>query len=249
MKYKKYYDMIEEQSKIFDKTQNCEIGQTWKYHLYPVIKNACMLADKYGADKDVVELAALFHDYADLLDMNNRKNHHILGAELTEGILLTDGYEKELAAYYTALYGSDWEKVVNYLERISDAFSFAYMDGELSSDLKRGTHYTPERAEHLDKVAELCAQIRAIESKRGPGKVRVQGVAWRLLLRHARYCEGLAAVMREKCVGHNRLAMEMYEQFLLDFGKYDYETERYFDFGLAASANKIIVGTMPAIEQ
>ena len=69
--------MIEEQSKIFDKTQNCEIGQTWKYHLYPVIKNACMLADKYGADKDVVELAALFHDYADLLDMNNRKNHHI----------------------------------------------------------------------------------------------------------------------------------------------------------------------------
>ena len=158
-------------------------------------------------------------------------------------------YEKELTAYYAALYGSDWEKVVNYLERISDAFSFAYMDGELSSDPQRGTHYNPERAEYLDKVAELCAQIRAIEGKRGPGKVRVQGIAWRLLLRHARYCEGLAAVMREKCVGHNRLAMEMYDQFLLDFGKYDYETERYFDFGLAANANKIIVGTMPAIEQ
>ena len=95
MKYKKYYKLIEEQSKIFDKSQNCEIGQTWKYHLYPVIKNSLMLADKYGANKDVVELAALFHDYADLIDMNNRENHHVLGANLAESILLKDGYEKE----------------------------------------------------------------------------------------------------------------------------------------------------------
>lgn len=95
MKYEKYYKLIEEQSKVFDKTQNCEIGQTWKYHLYPVIKNALMLADKYGADKDVVEVAALFHDYADLLDMNNRDNHHEIGAKLAEKILIKDGFDKE----------------------------------------------------------------------------------------------------------------------------------------------------------
>lgn len=95
MKYDKYYKLIEEQSKIFDRTQNCEIGQTWKYHLYPVIKNALMLADKYGANKDVVEVAALFHDYADLLDMNNRDNHHILGAQLAEEILFNDNYDKD----------------------------------------------------------------------------------------------------------------------------------------------------------
>ena len=95
MKYKKYYDMIEEQSIIFDKTQNCEVGQTWKYHLLPVIKNALKLADIYGADKDVVEVAALFHDYADLLDFANRDNHHILGAELAEGVLTQDGFSQE----------------------------------------------------------------------------------------------------------------------------------------------------------
>lgn len=94
MKYEKYYQMIEEQSKIFDKTQNCEEGQTWKYHLLPVVKNACMLAEKYNADKDVVEVAALFHDYADLLDMNNREQHHVLGADLAEGILMRDGYDE-----------------------------------------------------------------------------------------------------------------------------------------------------------
>ena len=95
MKYKKYYDLIKEQSEIFDKTQNCQIGQTWNYHLYPVIKNAIMLAEEYGADKDVVEVAAIFHDYADLLDFANRDNHHILGAELGEGVLLQDGFPQE----------------------------------------------------------------------------------------------------------------------------------------------------------
>ena len=58
MKYEKYYKLIKEQSEIFDKSQNCKIGQTWNYHLLPVIKNACLLADKYGADKDIVEIAA-----------------------------------------------------------------------------------------------------------------------------------------------------------------------------------------------
>ena len=95
MKYEKYYKLIEEQSKIFDKTQNCQIGQTWKFHLLPVIKNACMLAEKYGADRDVVEVAAIFHDYADLLDFANRDNHHILGAELAEGVLLQDNFPQD----------------------------------------------------------------------------------------------------------------------------------------------------------
>lgn len=95
MKFDKYYKLIEEQAKKFDKTQNCEIGQTWKYHLFPVIENAVMLADKYNADKDVVEVAALFHDYADLLDMNNRSNHHILGANLAEKILIEDGFDRQ----------------------------------------------------------------------------------------------------------------------------------------------------------
>ena len=93
MKYKKYYDLIERQAKIFDKTQNCQIGQTWRFHLLPVINNAIMLAEKYGADKDIVELASIFHDYADLLDYANRKNHHIIGGELAEKILIEDGFD------------------------------------------------------------------------------------------------------------------------------------------------------------
>ena len=95
MKYKKYYDLIKAQAEVFDKTQNCNIGQTWDYHLLPVIKNAIMLAEKYGADRDIVEVAAIFHDYADLLDFANRDNHHIMGAELAEAVLVQDGFDGE----------------------------------------------------------------------------------------------------------------------------------------------------------
>ena len=94
MKFKKYYDLIKKQAERFDISQNCNIGQTWNYHLLPVIKAAIMLAEKYGADTDVVEVAAIFHDYADLLDFANRENHHILGAELAEGILSQDGFDQ-----------------------------------------------------------------------------------------------------------------------------------------------------------
>jgi len=157
-------------------------------------------------------------------------------------------YQKELESYYAALYGSDWEKVMSYMTRLSEAFNFAYMEGELSTDEKHGTHYNPSRAPYLASVSELCAELRATEKKHKYDKVRVHGLAWRLLMRHAQYCEGLAEVMLEKCVGHDRVALEKYSQFLLDFGKHDYETERYLDFGLAAISNHIIVNKMPAIE-
>lgn len=94
MKYEKYYKLVEEQSKIYDKTQNCSIGQTWKFHLLPVIQSACKLAEIYGADRDVVELGAIFHDYANLVDYANSEQHHILGAELAEKVLKQDGFEQ-----------------------------------------------------------------------------------------------------------------------------------------------------------
>ena len=95
MKYEKYYKLIEEQSKIYDRTQNCNVGQTWQFHLLPVINNACKLAEIYGANRDVVELGAIFHDYANLIDFDNSEQHHILGAELAEKVLKADGFEQE----------------------------------------------------------------------------------------------------------------------------------------------------------
>jgi len=158
-------------------------------------------------------------------------------------------YEKALTDYYSSLYGEDWSAVVSYLRGLTEAFSFAYMEGEASTNPKHGPHYNPERAAALEKVPELCAQLRNRICSRKPGKICVRGLAWRLLLLHTQYCEGMAAVMQEKCVGNDLLALEKYKEFLAEFGKHDYETERYLDLNLAANAHYPVVKQMPAIEQ
>ncbi len=96
MDKKELYDLVEKQSHTFDKHENCEHGQTWKYHLLPVVKNAVMLAERYGADREIVEMAALFHDYAGMVDYDKYYEvHHIAGGDLAEPILKKHGYSQE----------------------------------------------------------------------------------------------------------------------------------------------------------
>lgn len=158
-------------------------------------------------------------------------------------------YEKALHDYYTALYGEEADTVIAYLTDITDAFSFAYMEGEMSLDPDHGPHYNPERVAHLQKVPGICEKLRAVIAQRSRDKLRPRGTAWRLLEHHCAYCEGFAAVMAEKCAGHDALALEKFKAFLLDFGKRDYEIERYFDFSLAAYSNYSVAKQMPVIEQ
>jgi len=51
------------------------------------VKWAKTLARKLNADEEIVEIAALLHDYASIVNINNYSDHHIRGAELAEEIL------------------------------------------------------------------------------------------------------------------------------------------------------------------
>ena len=170
-------------------------------------------------------------------------------------------YDEMLADFYYHSYGEDWKQVKNYLERISKAFDHKYMCGEMGENVgtdkeeKTGAEpkatrsfYRPSHAKDLAEVKELAAQAREMVGKHMAMPTRPQTVSWRLLLRHAEYCERLAEIIAEKSLGHNRYAQELYAAFLLDFGKYDVELERYFDFGVAASSLDKVVKKMPAIE-
>ena len=166
-------------------------------------------------------------------------------------------YDAVLADYYYHIYGEDWKLVKNYLEQVSDAFDHRYMCGEMgvdTNDIKDQnsesnlSFYNPAHAADLREVKELAAQARELAGKHMAMPTRPQTVSWRLLLRHAEYCERLAEVMIEKCLGHNRYAQELLAAFYQDFGKYDFEIERYFDFGTAASAINMVVEKMPKIQ-
>ena len=95
-KLKELYQLVEDQCKHYDKHENIHEGQTWKYHISCVIRNAVKFAKERGGDVEVVEIAALFHDWANLVDFEKYSEiHHIASGDLAEPILLQYGYKQD----------------------------------------------------------------------------------------------------------------------------------------------------------
>ena len=67
-------------------------------HIEAAVKNGALLAERYGADKEVVMIAAWLHDIASATDYSLYPEHHIHGAEMAQGILSQWDYEPEKIA-------------------------------------------------------------------------------------------------------------------------------------------------------
>jgi uncharacterized protein len=70
----------------------------WTHHIIHVVKYAKILAEHLGADKEIVEIAAILHDYAGIKDQALEAEHHIHGARLAGEILENYGYSQEKIA-------------------------------------------------------------------------------------------------------------------------------------------------------
>ena len=83
-----------------------QINLEWDvtFYIVAVVKNAEILAEKYGADKEVVLIAAWLHDIASITDYSLYDLHHIHGAEMAYSILKEYDYEgKKFGWYKSAL--------------------------------------------------------------------------------------------------------------------------------------------------
>ncbi|MEG1256729.1 HD domain-containing protein [Clostridium sp.] len=76
--------IVEEQCKSNDNVFGYGI---WTCHIISVVKYAKVLAKRLGANEEIVEMAALLHDYASIKDKNMYEEHHIYGAIEAEKIL------------------------------------------------------------------------------------------------------------------------------------------------------------------
>jgi len=85
-------NIVEEQSK---KDTNVFGYEGWTYHVTIVVKYAKLLAERLGADKEIVEISALLHDYASVKDSSMYKEHHIYGAIEAERILKGFNYPED----------------------------------------------------------------------------------------------------------------------------------------------------------
>ena len=83
------------QHEIYDRCQKQtnKFGIGIYYHIVEVVNNAEILAEKYGADKEIVMIAAWLHDIASITDYNLYELHHIHGAEMAHLILKEYDYD------------------------------------------------------------------------------------------------------------------------------------------------------------
>ena len=92
-KIKKEVEKIVKQAN--DSKRNYFSDTVQKYHIQPVVKYSLILGRKLKADMEVLELSALLHDYASLVDKKLYKEHHLHGAKLAEKILSDLNYSEE----------------------------------------------------------------------------------------------------------------------------------------------------------
>lgn len=70
-------------------------GMGCYYHIKAVADNAAVLAEYFGADKELVIIAAWLHDVASITDYNLYEEHHIHGANMAKEMLEKLDYDKE----------------------------------------------------------------------------------------------------------------------------------------------------------
>lgn len=67
----------------------------WNNHIKLVYQNAHKLAEERNADIEIVDLAAILHDIARVMEYGPIEEHHIYGAEAAETLLKKYNYSEE----------------------------------------------------------------------------------------------------------------------------------------------------------
>lgn len=67
----------------------------WNDHIQRVVYHAVNLAKQFGADTEIVELAALLHDVSMPSEYGDRSDHHVYSAEMAEKLLTELNYPQD----------------------------------------------------------------------------------------------------------------------------------------------------------
>jgi uncharacterized protein len=110
----------------------------WNDHIKVVVKHALILADKYGADKEIVELGALLHDISMPAEYGERGDHFLYSSEMTENILTELEYPRDK------------------LDRVKACvFSHAGRNAHLRSSIEEHCVADGDALAHFDRVPSL----------------------------------------------------------------------------------------------
>jgi len=105
----------------------------WTYHIVYVVQYGKLLAEQLGADAEIVELAALLHDYASIKDEALYREHHLHSPLEAERILQELDYPEEkihavkqcIASHRASI---DAERVTHEAVCLASADAMAHID-------------------------------------------------------------------------------------------------------------------------
>lgn len=87
--------MYEEVKRRCEQPTNVYGIGAWDHHIKIVYELAKKHSNEYGANTEIVSIAALLHDIASVTDVSYTEEHHTIGADIAEQLLLDENYPRE----------------------------------------------------------------------------------------------------------------------------------------------------------
>ena len=141
-----------------------------------------------------------------------------------------DGIMQE---YFSCAFGNRWQHVADYLERIAEAFSMEYLEGERSDAPEDCLYYAPTHVESLKSTKQMIEHARKlINESKGAASSRIESYSWRLLDFHADYLDMLGDVMIAKAAGDDDAADVRYNKMCKAMGEREVYFEGCYDHAL-----------------
>jgi len=137
--------------------------------------------------------------------------------------------------YFLSAYGAHSERVLEYLERINEAFSYKYMSAQESEDPSVSLYYSPMRAEKLCDVKACAADMRAYLDGIDESESALVKKSLELIREHTDYAEMVADFIKAYALADKETAREKYELFKTEMSKREPRLERYLDHWLAVA--------------
>ncbi len=156
----------------------------------------------------------------------NGFNYYVYGSTLFDTEV---DFEELKRDYYSHAYGEDYPEVIAFMEKLGELFDHKYLTGQSSIDKAMGKYYNPAMAEKFRAVKPLVEEFSPFVEAHKNMPMRAQTVSYRVLRRFLEFCVGFSDAMILKSLGLGDEAKKTFDDFFIEFGKYELEIERCYD--------------------
>lgn len=132
--------------------------------------------------------------------------------------------------YFSHSFGSNWQKALSYLEKISELFDFDYMMA-LHSLRKDSPLPTADKAlvEGFEKAAKIAREMKSVCEENIVQEYRCMSVSWQVLLWHSEFCALYAETMKYLAMGDKDKTFAARDALIDYITLNEHKVQKHFD--------------------